>query len=660
ARTAGPLASATTVAALVAVVAAQLALYRAGLADTRTLATFTVLAVFGGLVLGRREPSRPLGWAWAVLCVGAIVACLAWAAADGELVRGRDADLGLAASALAAMVLADTPRWSQPRRARSGLAFSLGQVALAFSTTGGTGETLVAPLAVWAVAAAVVLVAARQAPTPLSVQAPSAPAAAASAARARRDGLVVVGVALLLVLVMLPWLSRQGIGRLSPDRFDRFSGPGDRGGDGALLFDRQLDTANRNLPGDTIVLRVRADAPDFWRAQTYDEWDGRTWAASGESGPRPPATTGDRAPFVQEVRVEAWTDLVVAAYRPLRVRLPERVSARPGPDESIRAVPGLAPGDRYVVESDRPTVTDDLLRSHDPSAPGAGGADGRLAPFLQLPGDVPDRVVALAEEVAGRAPTAYDAIVALEGWLGENTTYTLDIPPLPEGADGVEQFLFVDRRGFCNQIAASLAVMARSLGIPARVATGYVPGERDRVTGEWVVRASDAHAWVEVWFPGLGWQGFDPTAEVPLSGEDSAGPLDWRLVVLGAAALVLLVGAAALVLGRRRAQRQLPWPRAMAERLGAEGARRGRPRGPDETLREYAGALVAGPLPDERLHDVVAIADAAAFSGRPPPPDVVARAEALLGAVLADNPGHEHPPARPWALAGRGRRGTST
>ena len=65
--------------------------------------------------------------------------------------------------------------------------------------------------------------------------------------------------------------------------------------------------------------------------------------------------------------------------------------------------------------------------------------------------------------------------------------------------------------------------MLRSQGVPARLATGYVAGERDRVSGVWKVRASDAHAWVEVWFPQTGWQAFDPTAEVPLAGEADAG-----------------------------------------------------------------------------------------------------------------------------------------
>jgi hypothetical protein len=77
--------------------------------------------------------------------------------------------------------------------------------------------------------------------------------------------------------------------------------------------------------------------------------------------------------------------------------------------------------------------------------------------------------------------------------------------------DAVEYFLFEQKRGYCEQFSSSLAVMARSLGIPARIATGYVPGEYNPFTGLHEVRASDAHAWVEVYFPGYGWSTFDPT-----------------------------------------------------------------------------------------------------------------------------------------------------
>ena len=89
--------------------------------------------------------------------------------------------------------------------------------------------------------------------------------------------------------------------------------------------------------------------------------------------------------------------------------------------------------------------------------------------------------------------------------------------------------------------------MLRSLGVPARIATGYVPSERDEIAGVWISRARDAHAWVEVWFPSYGWVSFDPTASVPLAGETPSHTIGGELVQALIAVVVdhvtLIVGA---------------------------------------------------------------------------------------------------------------------
>ena len=217
--------------------------------------------------------------------------------------------------------------------------------------------------------------------------------------------------------------------------------------------------------------------------------------------------------------------------------------------------------------------------------------------------------------------------------MGRNTRYTLDAPRPPRGADAVEQFLFVDRKGFCEQIATSLVVMLRSLGIPARLAVGYLPGERNPFTGLYEVRADDAHAWAEVYFPGVGWQGFDPTAPVPLAGDASGGGGRRRRtrVPVGAPAcgpgwLPEAAVAALFVVrrrrpsrgslvrrrARRRAARARPWGAIQLERFEAVGAARGRPRRPSETVPEFADAL-----DDPTLDRVAAIIERELYSGRP-------------------------------------------
>src|SRR6202035_437352 len=132
----------------------------------------------------------------------------------------------------------------------------------------------------------------------------------------------------------------------------------------------------------------------------------------------------------------------------------------------------------------------------------------------QLPHTYP-RVLALAQAVTAHDTTTYGKVQSLIRWIGSHTHYSENIPPLPAGADTVDQFLFGNRVGFCEQISTSLAVMLRSLGIPTREAVGFVPGSYNPITDLYQIRADDAHAWVQVWFPGFGWQSFDPTAVVP-------------------------------------------------------------------------------------------------------------------------------------------------
>ena len=143
--------------------------------------------------------------------------------------------------------------------------------------------------------------------------------------------------------------------------------------------------------------------------------------------------------------------------------------------------------------------------------------------------------------------------------------------------------------------------MARSVGIPARLTTGFVPGERDALTGRFVVREKDAHAWAEIYFGGIGWQGFDPTASVPLAGDAKPGG-SWLTdarrhivpIAIGLGVLILiLVGAAPELLARlrRRQVRRASWSARTQDRLERIGRKAGRARRPAETPREYAHAL---------------------------------------------------------------------
>ncbi len=428
------------------------------------------------------------------------------------------------------------------------------------------------------------------------------------------------------------------------------SRPGDRGDGtrGALGqvggypgFSETLDTSIRGDLGDEVVLRVKAPEPAFWRGQTFSDFDGRFWTVSPDRG-RPqagptievPPTLGDDmgAPtsrFVQTFHVEAdLPNVVFAASRPAVLMFEGTVHTRP--DGALRAGSTLGAGSVYTVVSRRVEVTADSLRAQgdvgewfaqfdDPQSIAA------LAPYLALPASTTERTVALAGRL--RAATTYDTILAYEGWLAANTVYDIDAPVPADGTDAVDDYLFTARRGFCEQIASSLVVMLRSQGVPARLASGYLPGERDRVSGVWQVRARDAHAWVEVWFPGSGWQPFDPTAEVPLSGDVEQGTIGGDLVAAAistiagrlaegaVAGAALLVGYAllrqALTIRRRRARGR--WG-LLQDRFTTLGSAVGEPAGPPLTNPLIARRLaLAGPGRDgggQRGDDVAFVATA--------------------------------------------------
>jgi transglutaminase-like putative cysteine protease len=134
--------------------------------------------------------------------------------------------------------------------------------------------------------------------------------------------------------------------------------------------------------------------------------------------------------------------------------------------------------------------------------------------YLQLP-EIDRRIPELARSATQHAVTPYDKAAALEVFLKTKFSYTLDLAGNP-GKDPLAHFLFETRAGHCEYFASSMTVMLRTLGIPAREVNGFLPGEFNELGGDYIVRASDAHSWVEAYFPGSGWMVFDPTPDAPV------------------------------------------------------------------------------------------------------------------------------------------------
>lgn len=401
---------------------------------------------------------------------------------------------------------------------------------------------------------------------------------------------------------------------------------------GYLGFAQSLDTALRGQLGNQLVMQVRANRPSYWVGETFDTWEGQSWVQSRKRSQRLrqsqpfvlPLSVGasfSGEPDLQTFYVTSSTaDLVFHAESASELWFPSsNIFVTDG--GTIVSPIGLGSGSIYTVESTVSAPTGAQLAADDSteSLPGP-----TLLEYLQLPHAYP-RVAALARSITAGQTSTYAKIESLIRWMGAHTRYSLDIPPLPPGADSVDEFLFGNRVGFCEQISTSLAVMLRSLGIPTREAVGYVPGGYDPITDLYQVHADDAHAWVQVWFPGYGWQSFDPTAAVPLTApspgvtalRDLAAGLrrvPWVPVAVTCAA----IGAVVLVLQLRR-RRPPTWAARVTRQVELAGKRAGRPRRPCETLPEYARSLdelaARGPPLWGRLAREV---DASAYGGRDP------------------------------------------
>ena len=144
--------------------------------------------------------------------------------------------------------------------------------------------------------------------------------------------------------------------------------------------------------------------------------------------------------------------------------------------------------------------------------------------YLQLPAQLDRRIPELAREITKNAKTPFDKALVMESYLRDRFTYTLNLTGKP-GEDPLAHFLFETRAGHCEYFASAMTIMLRTLGIPAREVNGFLPGEYNDLGGDYIVRASDAHSWVEVYFPGNEWQVFDPTPAAP----ESAGNFLSRL-----------------------------------------------------------------------------------------------------------------------------------
>lgn len=290
-------------------------------------------------------------------------------------------------------------------------------------------------------------------------------------------------------------------------------------------FADSLDLSYRGGLSDTLMMYVSSGAWSYWRGYAYDAYDGRAWYQSvdevDEIEPDGRAFFQLEEPPHQDTFVASFyiqqdlPNIVWTAGNPVEVFFPaERLGA--DQTDGLRVGTELKEGLFYSIVAERVDFDPDELRS------ASGLLNPRYWNYLQLPDTVTERTRELAADITEGLDNNYDKSVAIRDYLLQ-FEYDFFPPPLAPNADAVDQFLFVDQRGFCEIYVSSMVVMLRSLGIPARFVVGFGSGDYNRFTGYYEVRANDAHAWVEVYFPDYGWVPFDPTPG--WEGNPETGPV---------------------------------------------------------------------------------------------------------------------------------------
>ena len=134
--------------------------------------------------------------------------------------------------------------------------------------------------------------------------------------------------------------------------------------------------------------------------------------------------------------------------------------------------------------------------------------------YLTLPPASDPRIADLAKRITERGTSIIEKATLVEGYLKKNYRYTLNLS-WPPGPQPLATFLFDSKAGHCEYFASSMAILLRTVGVPTRIVNGFLMGEYNPVGGDYIVRQSDAHSWVEVYIPGRGWLEFDPTPPDP-------------------------------------------------------------------------------------------------------------------------------------------------
>lgn len=438
----------------------------------------------------------------------------------------------------------------------------------------------------------------------------------------------VLGLAVFLVLPDTGHLRTRARFASAANSSGSSSDPGSGGSDGRAGGDPgagSVDLSVRGSLGNATVFEAPANSPSYWQGAIFSDFDGQSWLAHGpftewtsgfgatQLAPADPTSGADNVATTYTVKVltKAPIDVVLAPGSPTSYVGAGRVI------DDNDGTPHITYG-AAAVDATSYTVTSTLPENAaNPTAVASNGVDLRDPQWLEVPGDMPARVATLAASLVANSTSRLDTVNSIENYLRSTEKYNLNAPQPKTGDSAVDDFLFVSHQGFCEQFATAAVIMLRTQGIPARFVTGYAGGDSNVDPGERVFRGSDAHAWVQVFYPGVGWVSSDPTAGATL--QTNAPSLRQRIGAsmtrlwhrvpggrwgaVAALALAVVMGTGLSAIGRR-------WLRRRRRYAGVDRGRKGdgpilaaylrldlalhgveRARAPSESLGELAGRL---------------------------------------------------------------------
>ena len=265
---------------------------------------------------------------------------------------------------------------------------------------------------------------------------------------------------------------------------------------------------------DFVIL---SSQPSYWRIKVYDTYTSHGWTnrpvidnllAKGIPWEYADITIGDET-ITYTVTTNIKTDALLTAGSYVSSDTSVLVGVS---DKDVIAVTTprvLSPGEHYTVTSSISSPS-----SSDLSLVGEDYPSSIANEYTRLPANFPNEIELLSKDITSDAKTPYQKVTAIDNYLSQ-FPYTQEIEPPPEGADGVQYFLYNQKSGFCLYFASAMVVMLRSVDVPARLAIGYVPGEFGEEEGEYILRNKHYHAWPQVYFAGYGWVDIEAT---PSSG----------------------------------------------------------------------------------------------------------------------------------------------